>query len=102
MSVKDFFATLGKIVTGFVAGVVFIFTCLFISKKKDIPEGIKKTDDIEKDCDKKKKDTLDEIKKTDSSDLAHNSSDFAGIQSGIEKLQEDSTGRIRDRIKQKL
>lgn len=101
MTLKSFFAVVGALFTAFFAGVIsFLFVDRLKTKKpaeKEIPP-----EQIKKESEEVREEKENEIKNTDSSDLIKSSDNYSDIQSGIEKLQSDSTGRIRDRLKEKL
>lgn len=101
MSVKSFFAAVGSFFTALFAGfVAFFFWNRF--KNNNLVENEKSPDEIRKESEKAKEEKENEIKNTDSGDLVKSSDNYSNIQSGIEKLQSDSTDRIRNRLKEKL
>lgn len=102
MSVKSFFAAVGYILTTVIATLFTFLITDKIRKKNNSERNLFSEKKIDQECEKIKKEVEDEIKKTDSNDLVKSSSNYSDIQSGIEKLQSDSTERIRNRLKEKL
>lgn len=94
---KSFFAAVGVVLTAFFSGIAALFLYEKYKKPKFTEPEFKLPDE-----DKVKEELKNEIENTNPRDLIKSSNNYSGIQSDIGRIQEDSTGRIRDKIQSKL